>query len=124
MLCEDEMLLLSQKDIHHTGALADVLSGRLLPEHEIEDKVGLWTASKQLTECSEHGPPGVDDLKLTVAGKGLWVSRESGCVPAIVCSGTQRERCCYQTRGETCVPKVDQKTYLLQTRRAGSLGGW
>ena len=41
------------------------------------------------TEGSEHGPASVDDLDLTVAGEGLRVGGETGCVPAVVtCSGS------------------------------------
>ena len=31
---------------------------------------------------AEHGPPGVDDLDLPVAGEGLGVCGQSSCVPA------------------------------------------
>ena len=33
---------------------------------------------------AEHGPAGVDHLSGAVAAKGLWVSREAGCVPAVI----------------------------------------
>ena len=33
---------------------------------------------------TEHGPAGVDDLQLAVAGKGLRVGRQAGGVPAVV----------------------------------------
>ncbi len=33
-------------------------------------------------EGAEHGPAGVDDLDLPVAGEGLWVSGQTSCVPA------------------------------------------
>ena len=35
-------------------------------------------------ESTEHGPAGVDDLELAVAGEGLGVGGESGGVPAVV----------------------------------------
>ena len=35
-------------------------------------------------EGAEHGPAGVDDLQLAVAGEGLGVSRQAGRVPAVV----------------------------------------
>ena len=38
--------------------------------------------SWNLTESAEHGPAGVDDLDLTVAGEGLGVGRQASCVPA------------------------------------------
>ena len=38
----------------------------------------------RLTQGTEHGPPSVDELDLTVAGECLGVSRETSCVPAIV----------------------------------------
>ena len=36
------------------------------------------------TEGTEHGPAGVDDLDLAVAGEGLRVGRQTRCVPAVV----------------------------------------
>ena len=38
----------------------------------------------QASEGSQHGPTGVDDLALSVAGKGLWVRGETGRVPSVV----------------------------------------
>jgi len=35
-------------------------------------------------QSTEHGPPGVDDLKLTVPGEGLGVSGQTSSVPAVV----------------------------------------
>ncbi|KAL4563705.1 hypothetical protein LXL04_027750 [Taraxacum kok-saghyz] len=35
-------------------------------------------------KSSKHGPSTVDDLKLTVLCKGLWISRKSGGVPPVV----------------------------------------
>ncbi|KAL4563706.1 hypothetical protein LXL04_027751 [Taraxacum kok-saghyz] len=35
-------------------------------------------------KSSKHGPSAVDDFKLTVLGKGLWISRKSGGVPPVV----------------------------------------
>ena len=37
-----------------------------------------------LTQGTEHGPPSVDELDLTVAGEGLGVCGQTGCVPPIV----------------------------------------
>ena len=38
----------------------------------------------RLTQGTEHGPPSVDELDLTVAGECLGVSGQTSCVPAIV----------------------------------------
>ena len=37
-------------------------------------------------ESAEHGPAGMDDLELAVAGEGLGVGGEPGGVPAVVAS--------------------------------------
>ena len=39
---------------------------------------------RDAAERAEHGPAGVDDLDLAVAGEGLRVGREAGGVPAVV----------------------------------------
>mmetsp|Transcript_12060 Transcript_12060/g.27332 ORF Transcript_12060/g.27332 Transcript_12060/m.27332 type:complete len:275 (-) Transcript_12060:34-858(-) len=41
----------------------------------------LWSDA---SEGTEHSPSGVDELSLSVGGEGLWVSRETGGVPAVV----------------------------------------
>jgi len=39
---------------------------------------------RDAAERAEHGPAGVDDLDLAVAGKGFGVGREAGGVPAVI----------------------------------------
>jgi hypothetical protein len=41
----------------------------------------LWNDASQ---SSEHSPTSVDQLKLSVTGKGLWISRETGGIPSVV----------------------------------------
>lgn len=59
---------------------------------------GRWRNSATMLPASTFAlpthPAGVDDLDLTVAGKGLGVGRQAGSVPAVVagelaCSGRQ-----------------------------------
>ena len=38
-------------------------------------------------------PTSVNGLKLAVAGEGLWVSGQAGCVPAIVCKDQYISAC-------------------------------
>ena len=38
----------------------------------------------QASESTQHGPTGVDDFNLAVAGEGFWVSGKTGGVPAVV----------------------------------------
>ncbi len=50
---------------------------------------GCWNGNKchmiqMRTQGAEHGPAGVDGLNLPVAGEGLRVGRQAGCVPAVV----------------------------------------
>ena len=64
---------------------AEDLSSGLEPHGLAElDVVPRQELREDAPEGSKHGPFGVDDFKLTILGKGLWVSEKPGSVPAIV----------------------------------------
>ena len=62
--------------------------GSGLEPHSGVSKVNGSVAGEELwgdaSEGSQHGPAGVDHLALSVAGKGLWVSRETGGIPSVI----------------------------------------
>ncbi|KAJ6920863.1 hypothetical protein NC651_014441 [Populus alba x Populus x berolinensis] len=67
------------------STLAEDLGSSLEPNSLTElDTVAGQELGEDASQSSKHGPPGMDDFKLTVLGKGLWVSREASSVPAVV----------------------------------------
>ena len=57
------------------------LGSSLEPRHVSSVGRPFWNEASQ---SSKHSPASMNELQLTVAGKGLWVGRQSGRVPAIV----------------------------------------
>jgi hypothetical protein len=51
---------------------------------KVSSTVSLEELGGEAAKGTKHGPAGVDQLDLAVAGKGLGVSRETGGIPAVV----------------------------------------
>jgi hypothetical protein len=51
---------------------------------EVNNSVAVEELWGDASESAQHGPTSVDELDLAVAGESLWVSRETGSVPAVV----------------------------------------